>query len=189
MWPFNRRKKSLEANQEMPPEVKRFYESEHRERTGLAWVIAFVSLVVTIAVIIGLFFGGRWAYRKIAHTGNKTTATKQTTKTTTKTTQPAATNQPAKSSSQAANGQSQANGSQPTPSTSTPNNATKPTTPTPTATTPSPTPSTTTPTSTPNKLSNTGPGNTLAIFAIVSLVGALAHSSFLRFKQAKNFKI
>src|SRR6185436_18606427 len=65
MWPFKRRKKV--NDQPVPAEVKQYYASEHRERVGLAWLVAFLSLILTVAIIAGLFFGGRWIYRKIAH--------------------------------------------------------------------------------------------------------------------------
>lgn len=67
---YKRKKNDTKA---VPPEVKQYYASEHRERVGLAWLIAFLSLIVTVLVVAGLFFGGRWAYRKIANSDNKPT--------------------------------------------------------------------------------------------------------------------
>lgn len=77
MWPFNRRKKT--GNGKVPKEVKDYYTSEHRERVGLAWLIAFISLVVTVAIILGLFYGGRWVYRSLTDDdkGTETTETEQ----------------------------------------------------------------------------------------------------------------
>ncbi len=47
----------------VPAEIQEYYNAEQRERVGLAWIIAVVSLVVSLAVIFGIFFGGRYIYR------------------------------------------------------------------------------------------------------------------------------
>lgn len=47
----------------VPAEIQEYYNAEQRERVGLAWIIAIVSLVVSLAVIFGIFFGGRYIYR------------------------------------------------------------------------------------------------------------------------------
>lgn len=51
----------------LPPEIQAYAQSERRERVGMAWLIGLISLVVTFLVATGLFFGGRWLYRTIAH--------------------------------------------------------------------------------------------------------------------------
>lgn len=76
IWPFNRRKKQTTTN--LPPEVQQYYQSENRGRMGMAWLIAFLSLLVSVAIVVGLFFGGRWVYRQIAGT-NDTNATQSET--------------------------------------------------------------------------------------------------------------
>lgn len=48
------------------PEVDKYYEAEKRDRTGVAWLLALVSVAVVALIIVGLFLGGRWAYNKIA---------------------------------------------------------------------------------------------------------------------------
>lgn len=45
-------------------ELESYYTGK-QQRSGMAWVMAFFSLILTIAVLGGLFFGGRWAYREI----------------------------------------------------------------------------------------------------------------------------
>ncbi len=75
LW-FRRRKNDTESST-VPPEVQEYYQSERKERFSIAWLIAFISLVVTILLVILLFFGGRWIYRKIANR-NKPTSTVQT---------------------------------------------------------------------------------------------------------------
>lgn len=59
------RKKSAQA---VLPEIEKYYEAERRERAGLAWLLALTSIAVVALVLIGAFFGGRWVYRKAAHT-------------------------------------------------------------------------------------------------------------------------
>lgn len=53
---FKRRKNQTVA------ELEEYYASK-QTRTGMAWVMAVVSLVITILVVSALFFGGRWIYR------------------------------------------------------------------------------------------------------------------------------
>ena len=62
MWPFKRK----QSNQSVPAEVEEYYQSERRERVGVAWLLAFATLVTTLLLAVGLFFGGRWVYRKLA---------------------------------------------------------------------------------------------------------------------------
>ncbi len=64
MWPFSRFNRRTKTAASLPAEVQEYYQSEQRERVGVAWLIALVSLLVSTVVIISLFLGGRWAYRK-----------------------------------------------------------------------------------------------------------------------------
>lgn len=65
------KKKSANSNSYMPPEVQAYAASEHRERMGMAWLVGIVSLIISTLVLISLFFGGRWVYRKIAGTDSQ----------------------------------------------------------------------------------------------------------------------
>lgn len=58
---------------EVPEEIQDYYQTERRERTGVAWLLAFGTLIVTILVAGGIFFAGRWAYREIAGTDDDST--------------------------------------------------------------------------------------------------------------------
>ncbi len=62
------KRKTPITNSYMPPEVQAYAVSEHRERMGMAWLVGIVSLIISTLVLISLFFGGRWVYRKIAGT-------------------------------------------------------------------------------------------------------------------------
>jgi cytoskeletal protein RodZ len=55
----------------VPAEIQEYYQTERRERAGIAWLLAFGTIVVTIVLAAGIFFAGRWAYRKIAGTDSK----------------------------------------------------------------------------------------------------------------------
>lgn len=67
-------RKKDKTSSTLPPEIKEFYDSGKRQRKSVAWLLAFVALVVTIFLTFGAFFGGRWVYRKIAGS-NKPTIT------------------------------------------------------------------------------------------------------------------
>lgn len=60
---FNRRKDQTIS------ELENYYANKSN-RTGMAWVMAFLSLLITVAVIAALFFGGRWIYRTITNNGD-----------------------------------------------------------------------------------------------------------------------
>ncbi|CAN5413869.1 hypothetical protein BH10PAT3_BH10PAT3_0120 [soil metagenome] len=155
------------------PELERYYSAERRERSSLAWILALVSIAGVALVLIGLFFGSRWIYRKVTDDNKATVSTVQTADKTVK---------------------KSTNGSTGTkaPSVSTPTtpNAAKPSSPVATSTTPaSGTPAVTTPattatpaTSTPvaTKLSNTGPASTALYFIVATAVGTLGYRLKLR---------
>jgi len=62
IWPFNRKKQ----DDTLPEEVKEFYESGRKERSGMAWLMALGTLIVTVVLALLLFYGGRWVYNKLA---------------------------------------------------------------------------------------------------------------------------
>lgn len=73
---FNRNKKK----DVLPQEVREYYQAERRDRTGMAWLLAIATLLVTFLIAAALFFGGRWAYRAIFDNDNTSdkTSTSQT---------------------------------------------------------------------------------------------------------------
>jgi len=158
---FNRRK----TDQATLPEIERYYNAEKRERAGMAWFLAIASIAAVALLIIGLFFGGRWVYRKATHSNDKTgVSTTETVNTGISNKTDSTTNQ-----------NSSDNPTNKTPAATTP----KPTTPAP-ATPSSPS----TPPSTPNtNLANTGPSNTLAVFIITTLGFAGLHNLVSRSRR------
>lgn len=57
------------------PEVDSYYEGERRERAGLAWVLALISVIIVALIIIGVFLAGRWLYRQVTKDDTKEVAT------------------------------------------------------------------------------------------------------------------
>jgi cytoskeletal protein RodZ len=70
----------------LPEEVKQYYQSEQRQRAGVAVLLGVAALIITVLVATGLFYGGRYAYRKI-NKDDKQTASQQQTQTDTSKTQ------------------------------------------------------------------------------------------------------
>jgi hypothetical protein len=48
-------------------ELEEYYSNQKSRRTGRAWLMAILSLLITIAVIVALFFGVRWLYRTLTN--------------------------------------------------------------------------------------------------------------------------
>lgn len=59
---FNRSRRNQSV---LPEEVSQYYQSQRRERTGVAIVLGIVALVVTLLIGAALFFGGRYVYRQL----------------------------------------------------------------------------------------------------------------------------
>lgn len=74
VWPFNRNK---EQTTNLPQEVQEYYDAGQKQRTGMAWLLALATLVVTILLAMALFFGGRWIYQQL--TGGDDASKEQTT--------------------------------------------------------------------------------------------------------------
>lgn len=157
-WPF-RRKQNIDG---VPQEIQDYYQSERREKTGIAWLLALGTLLTTIALAILLFFGGRWAYRKITNRNNKGN-TSQVAQQPTETTAPAD-----ETTGEQPDGEQGGAGSG-TSSTST---DTPSATNTPTAQSQGGQLQTRGATS---DLPNTGPGDVLAVFAITTVIGTATY--------------
>lgn len=152
MWPFNRKK----SDETVPPEVQDYYNAEKRERMGLAWILAFVTLAVTVLVVLGLFFGGRWAYRKITQKDKPIVTTVQAPQS------PPSSSNSGNNSSSGSSGPTRPSGNQgstppPAPSGSATNAPASQTSP----------PQGSNVAATPN----TGPGDTLGVFVVATAVG------------------
>ncbi len=163
MWPFKRNKKQ----ETVPAEVQEYYQAEKRERVGIAWALAFITLAVTIAVVLGLFFGGRALYHHFHKA--KPTTTEQTqkpndsnidSKDTSKSSSESSSSNSSSSNQTSQSSQTSSSSSQSS------NNATQPST---------------------STITNTGPGETAAAgFAIASVLGFVAYQLNLRRKLTNN---
>jgi cytoskeletal protein RodZ len=161
---FRRNKQTEETTDAaaMPPELQDYYQSETRQRGWMAWVLGLTTLVVTVLVALGLFYGGRYVYRKIR--GNdKPVATNQQAN--------QATDQAENKDSQESKDTSPDSSSSSTPAATTP----APSRATSSASTSTPQPATTQS----SNLPGTGPENTIAVFVVVSLLAYLAHRRLL----------
>jgi hypothetical protein len=165
IWPFNRKQKQPTTNTSIPAEVQDYYNAQHRERVGVAWLIAVVSLLISVAVVIGLFFGGRWAYRKIVHKKPSEPIAVQEDTNKDKT----------KDSDKSDDKKDTANSGATDQGTAQPQNLPGDSS--------APPQSSSTNTTTPQvagKTPDTGPGNTIAVFAIASIAGTAAYQVILR---------
>lgn len=182
MWPFNRNQVDETG---MPPEVHQYYQAEHRERVGVAWALAFGTLLVTVGLALGGFYGGRAVYRKVAKNDKKPETTQVATKSKNET---SSTQTPSSQNTTSDNSESD-------PAEDTNNNPSPPSsnntsTPTDTTTTPSTNPPTTTPnpspaasTTTPNtQLPHTGPMDIVALFIGVTVLSTLGHVIYNRYR-------
>ena len=176
MWPFNRREKVVE--QEIPEEINEYYQAERRERTGVAWLLALGTLVVTLLLAVGLFFGGRWVWRKVVKNDKpaQTAQTSNESQSNTNQDKPAESNNQNQPNSQNSN----------TPvSPTTPNNTAQNQTGTSSTSTSTPsggassgtanTPGTSVAGSQTAPLPDTGPTDTVAIFTVTAVAGTIAH--------------
>jgi len=164
IWPFNRRNKK----EDVPTEIKEYYQAERRERVGFAWLLALGTFLVTVGVVTGLFFAGRWAYREIANDEPSTTVSEN---------QPQQLPGAPQDQQSPQQEQAQPDSDQGTGQTTPPQNGT----PAPSTPTPSPTPQV----ETDSELPNTGPGNILTVFLLVSVTGAAAHYGLSRLVQVR----
>lgn len=194
--PLFRRNKT-EEDVIVPEEVQTYYQEERRSRRWLAWLLAFGTLLATVLITLGLFYGGRWAYHKLRPTakpGNVGVQNEPISKPQKSDDQPATGTTPPATSPASPN-----NSAQPQTPTTPPTVATGTTTPPATGTTPPATSGNTTPqtssTSTsasnvanPGKdtvassLPDTGPGDSVALFLATSFAAYVLHRRISRIR-------
>lgn len=150
---FNRNKTNQAG---MAPEVSDYYQAEGRDRAWVAWLLAITTLLVTIFVVFGVFYGGRWAFRKIKDNDKLAPIAVQTDKD--------------KSSDQASTDSAPTTSEPTTTATGSSSNA---------PATNNNSTATDSATATKSDLPDTGPGDTLAIFVAVSALAYVAHRKFL----------
>ncbi len=170
--PFRRSKNS---QQNVPPEVAEYYQAEKKQRLGMAWLLSAATFVVTVLVVLGLFFGGRWIYRQVKHDNNTGTSISQEEPKSDQTneSQKAADTNASQNQSTTQNNPSGSVGQStaPAPASNTPAPSATPN-PSNAAASSQSTAATTVP--------NTGAGDLLALFMGVVVVAAIVHHLYLR---------
>ena len=58
----------------LPEEVKQYYQSEQRQRAGVAVLLGIAAIIITVLIAVGLFYGGRYVYRQINKEDNQITS-------------------------------------------------------------------------------------------------------------------
>ena len=124
------------------------------------WGRIALLIVAVLAVLVGLAAGGTWLYNKTAH---QPAATVASTKQPTQPSQPATSSKPKASSSQTANTGAASSSNSSASASPTPQSTANPQTGPGTA-----------------HLSNTGPGDTVALFVGATIVSAVGYNIFLR---------
>lgn len=71
---FRRRKHSDQPN--LPEEVQSYYQSERQQKRGVAFLLAAITVVITIFLALALYFGGRFVYNAFFG-GETTTSTEE----------------------------------------------------------------------------------------------------------------
>lgn len=146
----------------LPPEVKKYYSTENRDRASLAWLVGVASLLVTVGLVLGVFFGGRWAYRQLKGTDVPQVVTTETQ----------STDEPISSNSELQETES----STTTEPSTAPVTETSSTSTTQVSTTPAPSTVAAASTST-DSIVKTGLSGTVKVFALVSLAAGTAHAA------------
>lgn len=170
-------KRKEQVDQQVPLEIQEYYQAEKKERAGVAWLLALGTLAVTLLLATGIFFGGRWVYRKAMDKAPQTATTSEAEQS-----EDTKEEEEKKEDTSSSDADSSANapGTATTNSPSSPGTSTTPTTTTPATPT---TPSTTSQVASSSQtnrdgLPSTGPGDVIAIFVIVSIAATLAHRTF-----------
>ena len=152
-----------------PTNLEQYYADQGR--SGLvSWLYAFGAFVITLVLVFGVFWAGRWVYRKATNDdkATKTATTKSSSDPFANTNIEQPSSSTNSSATQTANPQTQG------ASTAQGNTAT--------SSTSSSVPSNT---STNTKaISNTGPGDTVALFVVASSVGVLLYQLRIRSKSS-----
>lgn len=170
------------------PEVDKYYEGERRDRTGLAWVLALVSVVVVALFIVALFLSGRWVYREIFGDDQEVAVVEETGQQEAPSFDGGSTEEGSEQNNTESNSdqnQPQANneGSSPAPeNTNTPSTQEEGNVDAPARTE---TPSTTTPTTGDDPLPSTGPANMIGMFVGVSAIAGGIHYVVSRRRQVQ----
>jgi cytoskeletal protein RodZ len=145
-------------NSTVPPELQPYYDGNNSGRGVVAWVVRLVLLVIIIGLLV---VGGIW----LAHRGDDTTKTPAKKATTSQTKSPSKPKSTTSQPAETGRGSSTAtNGSTSAPATSSPTS----------------TSGTTSTTAQPTSIPDTGPGQTVGLFSVVTVSGVVIYQIVLR---------
>ncbi len=161
------------------PELQEYYNAERRERASLAWLLALVSVACVALVLIGLFFGGRWLYNRLADNMGTETVSVETTEQ--NDTEPAEEAPVAETEDSAPQGEANTDATPPAQTTPTPQTPTPTPAPTPAPAQNNPAPVAVAPRANSN-LPRSGPASMLAIFAVTAGIATLIYQATVRRK-------
>lgn len=71
-------KRNSSQNTDASSQVTDYYQSEKSGRKPVAWLLALGTFIVTLVIILGVFFVGKWGYHKFTNR-NKSNQQAQTT--------------------------------------------------------------------------------------------------------------
>lgn len=57
-------------SEQVPTEVQQYYNESGRNNQAKAWLLAVGTLLITVAIALGLFFAGRFVYRAVTDRGD-----------------------------------------------------------------------------------------------------------------------
>lgn len=155
---YNRKK-----NNSVLPEVDEYYQAERRDNGLLAWLLALISVAIVVAILVGLYFGGRWIVDTLKSDDTNTTSE----------------NIVGQGSDITVDGKPNES-STVNNSTDTPTDSNQGRVDAPVATT---TPPATTPLTAEGNLPNTGPASVASIFIVVSIIAGSGHYIVSRKRQ------
>lgn len=153
VWPFGRKQREEST---LPKEVEDYKASVRKQRVGIAWLLALATIAVTVVLTLVLYFAGRWVWQRFTQSEPTEVPTTQT--------QPQTVDQTTDSSEQATSDAADS-GQAPTTAQPNPEPAQLPGSDEPVQNTPSGA-----------RVPDTGPGDGIALFVVVSLLGMLIHN-------------
>jgi cytoskeletal protein RodZ len=65
MWPFNRNQSNNSSAPDMPPELNDYYQAEKRQQTATTLMLGFATLLAGAILIFGVFVGVKWFISKV----------------------------------------------------------------------------------------------------------------------------
>ncbi|MEO8784778.1 MAG: hypothetical protein ABI221_00380 [Candidatus Saccharimonadales bacterium] len=75
---FHRKTKQDNISIPVPEEIKAYYQAESKDNMFKIWLLSGATFIVTLVIVLGFFWGGRWMWRR-SHQPNVTSPVTATT--------------------------------------------------------------------------------------------------------------